>query len=60
MNTQQDIDHYFLSLSEKEKKAYKIAESHLGSLFTIEKTAGFQKWKNTQSTTSVVNIKTTK
>jgi hypothetical protein len=52
MNTQsqqQDIDQYFLSLSEKERNAYKIAESHLGSLFTIEKTAGFQKWKNTQS-----------
>jgi hypothetical protein len=42
---------YFDSLSEKEKKAFLIAESHLGSLFTVEKTAGFIKWKLKQETT---------
>lgn len=39
---------YFDSLSEKEKKAFLIAKSHLGSLFTVEKTAGFIKWKSKQ------------
>lgn len=39
---------YFDSLSEKEKKAFLIAQSHLGSLFTVEKTAGFIKWKSKQ------------
>ena len=36
---------YLESLTEKEKHAYKIAKEHLGSLFTLEKTAGFLQWK---------------
>ena len=32
-------------LTEKEYKAYLIAKEHLGSLFRLEKTTGFIKWK---------------
>lgn len=51
METMETVDYlkrFFESLSEKEKKAYLIAESHLGSLFNIEKTAGFLQWKAKQ------------
>ena len=36
---------YLDSLSEKEKKAYEIARSLLGSSFSLEKSIGFIKWK---------------
>ena len=36
---------YLDSLSEKEKKAYEIASSLLGSSFSLEKSIGFIKWK---------------
>ena len=36
---------YINSLTEKEKKALQIAKEHLGSLFTLDKTAGFLQWK---------------
>ena len=39
------INEYLESLSEKEKKAYEIARSHLGMSFQIEKSNGFIKWK---------------
>lgn len=39
------INEYLESLSEKEKKAYEIARSHLGMSFQIEKANGFIKWK---------------
>jgi len=39
------IMQYLESLSEKEKKAYEIAKSHLGMSFQIEKANGFIKWK---------------
>jgi hypothetical protein len=39
---------YINSLTEKEKKALKIAKEHLGSLFTLNKTAGFLQWKKKQ------------
>jgi hypothetical protein len=39
------IKEYLISLTEKEKKAYKIAKSHLGMSFQIEKSVGFLKWK---------------
>lgn len=44
MNTEE----YYKSLSEKEKKACEIARQHLGSLFDLEKTAGFLQWKKKQ------------
>lgn len=39
------IEKYLISLTEKEKKAYEIAKSHLGMSFQIEKSVGFIKWK---------------
>jgi hypothetical protein len=39
---------YLISLPEKERKAYHVAKEHLGSLFTLEKTAGYLQWKNKQ------------
>lgn len=39
------IEKYLISLTEKEKKAYEIAKSHLGMSFQIEKSVGFLKWK---------------
>ena len=36
-------------LSEKEKKAYEIAKSHLGMSFQIEKSNGYLKYKKTHS-----------
>ena len=38
------IEEYKASLSDKEKKAYLIAESHMGTLFQVEKTAGYLEW----------------
>ena len=48
INNTEQKKKYYDSLSEKEKKAYLIAENHLGSLFNIEKTAGFLQWKAKQ------------
>jgi hypothetical protein len=42
--TNEYIKEYILTLSEKEYKAYKIAESHLGSSFDILKSNGYLKW----------------
>jgi len=39
------IEQYVNQLSEKEKKAYNIAKSHLGMSFQVEKSNGFLKWK---------------
>lgn len=39
---------YFASLSEKERKALHIAKTHLGILFNLEKTNGFQQWLKNQ------------
>jgi hypothetical protein len=38
---------YIESLTDKEKKAYDIARSHLGSSFDLSKSSGFMKWKKT-------------
>jgi hypothetical protein len=35
-------------MTEKERKSYDIAKNHLGSLFTLYKTAGFIQWKKKQ------------
>ena len=39
---------YLLSLTPKEKMAYEIAKSHLGTLFTLSKTSGYLQWKKAQ------------
>tara|TARA_B100001758_G_C18384416_1_gene599164 strand:+ start:599 stop:766 length:168 start_codon:yes stop_codon:yes gene_type:complete len=39
------IEQYKNTFSEKEKKAYEIAKSHLGMSFQIEKSIGYLEWK---------------
>lgn len=41
MDTQKLQQSYIDSLSEKEKQAYEIARTHLGSSFSLEKSLGF-------------------
>ena len=41
-------EHYIDSLDEKEKQAYEIAKSHLGSTFHLMKSNGFIEWKKTK------------
>ena len=36
---------YLDSLDEKEKMAYHIAKTHLGTSFSLEKSNGFIQWK---------------
>lgn len=38
------LKEYISTLSEKEYKAYKIAESHLGTSFDLIKSNGYLKW----------------
>ena len=38
------LQEYVSTFTEKEKKAYEIASSHLGSSFNLEKSLGFIKW----------------
>jgi hypothetical protein len=45
----QDILAYIASLPDKQRVAYEIAQQHLGTSFTIEKTVGFLRWKRQQS-----------
>lgn len=39
---------YLKQFTKKEKKAYEIAKSHLGMSFDLEKSIGFQEWKQKQ------------
>ena len=48
MNLTKEEEKYLLSMTEKEKKAYEVAKNHLGTLFTLDKTAGFIQWKKKQ------------
>ena len=43
------LEKYMESLSEKEKKAYFIAKSHLGSSFSLVKSVGYLEWKSKHS-----------
>ena len=45
---------YIESLNPKEKKAYEIAKSHLGSTFNLIKSNGFIQWKKSISPSSKV------
>jgi hypothetical protein len=48
--TKQDrIDEYLRSLDEMELIAYNIAKSHLGSLFSVEKSNHYLEWYKSQS-----------
>ena len=48
MNLTKDEEKYIFSMNEKERKAYEVAKTHLGTLFTLHKTAGFIQWKKKQ------------
>ena len=48
MNLTKEEENYLLSMTEKERKAYEVAKMHLGTLFTLHKTAGFIQWKKKQ------------
>lgn len=43
MITEQEnlVNEYLNSLTDKEKKGYEIAKSHLGSAFQLEKSSGY-------------------
>jgi hypothetical protein len=45
-DVQESINDYLSQLDEKERKAYCIAYSHLGSSFSIQKSIGYLKWKS--------------
>lgn len=47
-NLEQMEKEYIKSFNEKEKKAFEIAKSHLGMSFDLEKSIGFQDWKQKQ------------
>lgn len=40
---------YIKTFSEKELKAYNIAKSHLGMSFQMDKSIGFNEWKQKQT-----------
>lgn len=48
MNTTNQEELYWNSLSEKERKAYEVAKHHLGSLWDVYKCNGFLQWKKKQ------------
>jgi len=50
MNSREEEERQYIdSLDSKEKQAYEIAKSHLGSSFHIIKSNGFIKWKKRPS-----------
>ena len=44
------LNEYLKTLTEKEKKAYEIANSHLGYSFHLGKSVGFIKWCKIRTT----------
>lgn len=42
------LDKYIRSLTDKDYQGYMIAKTHLGSSFDLEKSIGFREWKQTQ------------
>lgn len=46
MDKEQELQEAYLkTLTEKEKKGYEIAKSHLGMSFDLEKSIGYLDWK---------------
>tara|TARA_Y200000002_G_scaffold212277_2_gene175183 strand:- start:1682 stop:1861 length:180 start_codon:yes stop_codon:yes gene_type:complete len=39
---------YIQTFTDKERKAFEIARSHLGMSFDLQKSIGFQEWKKKQ------------
>lgn len=46
---QEQIEEYISSLNEREKIVLEIAREHLQSSFSIERSVGFLKWKNSKN-----------
>jgi len=38
------IEEYLKQMTEREQKAFHIAQAHLGSSFSVEKSNGFNEW----------------
>jgi len=45
-------EQYLESLTQKEKQAYELARTYLGTLFTLEKTTGYMIWVKNKSNPS--------
>jgi hypothetical protein len=45
------LEIYLNSLPEKDRKAYEIAKSHLGTSFDLKKSNGFLEWMKKQNKT---------
>ena len=41
-----EVEKYIQQLSESERKTYEIANQHLESSFSVEKSIGYLKWKS--------------
>lgn len=44
MNNEELINEFLASLNEKEMIAYNIAKSHLGTLFSLDKSNAYLEW----------------
>lgn len=44
------LNEYIASLDDKALQAYHIAKSHLGSSFSLERSAGFKEWLKARET----------
>lgn len=47
------VKEYVNTFTEKERKSYEIAVSHLGSSFNIEKSIGFINWYKNKSSETI-------
>ena len=47
LEKQTEVYNYLIHMSYSQKKAYLIAQDHLGTSFNILKSNGFIEWKNT-------------
>jgi competence protein ComGC len=51
LEKQCEVYNYLIQMSESQKKAYLIAQDHLGTSFNILKSNGFIEWKKNHFTT---------
>ena len=49
LSLEQLMSKFLEQLSEKDRKSYEIAKSHLGMSFQLEKSVEFIKWKKQQT-----------
>ena len=47
LEKQTEVQNYLIQMSDSQKKAYLIAQDHLGTSFNILKSNGFIEWKKT-------------